>query len=168
LLAFPLFRAHHEAAERRWRTTGSKQIMHSVIRGMLNYFVTDLIQSTAERLRRAAPQQLDDVRAAAENLIGFSVPAQAQHLELKQLLRRDLYTHDWVLANAERARSVVTNLFRAFYEDPQQLQNELVEAAPGDDSTHAQAVADYVAGMTDRFAISEHRRLFGSELFGST
>jgi len=165
LLEFPLFRERYEAAQRRWRNTGSKQILHSVIREMLNYFVTDLIRATAERLERVAPDTLEDVRAAPDYLVGFSPEVRTEHLELKRILRADLYMHERVRANARRARLIVSNLFHAYFTQRRAPPGDHESGVPEVALNDAQSVADYVAGMTDRFAIGEHRRLFGHDKF---
>jgi dGTPase len=165
LLQFPLFSELYDAALRRWHDTGSKKIQHSVIREMLNYFVVDLIRSTRTRLARTAPKSLDEARDRREPLVDFSASVRAQHLDLKRILRRDLYHHDRVLHNADNARVVVTELFKAFFDDPQLLPEERMHGQLDDDVSRAQIIADYVAGMTDRFAIAEHKRIFHNEQF---
>jgi len=165
LLQFPLFRELHGAARRRWHDTGSKMIQHSVIREMLNYFVVDLIRSTRTRLEQTPPQNLDEVRGQRDPIVDFSQSVRDQHLALKRLLRRDLYHHERVLRNANNARVVVSELFDAFFDDPQLLPQERVHGQIADDGLRAQVIADYVAGMTDRFAIAEHKRIFHHEQF---
>lgn len=167
LLEFPLFRDRHEAAMKRWRGSSSKRILYSVIRDMLNFFVTDLIVSSGERLATLMPENLHAVREADGPIIDFSAAVKVQHLELKRLLRHDLYNHAQVLQNAANAQRIVTRLFESFLENPEDLPQE--QRAEFDNRVSpAQIVADYVAGMTDRFAISEYRRLFGHDAFTGT
>ncbi len=165
LLQFPLFRELHAAALQRWRDTGSKMIRHSVIREMLNYFVVDLIRSTRTRLARTAPQNLEEVRGRREPIVDFSASVRAQHLDLKRILRHHLYHHERVLDNARNARVIVSKLFQAFFDDSQLLPQERVHDQIADDVLRAQIITDYVAGMTDRFAIAEHKRIFNNEQF---
>jgi dGTPase len=165
LLEFPLFRDHYDAALQRWRKSGSKRILHQVIREMLNYFVVDLIETTDARLKRTAPRDLDEIHAQPQTTVDFSAAVRSQHLDLKRLLRHDLYHHERVLKNADRARLVVTELFRAFFDGPQRLPVSRAHVPLDDDRVRAQMIADYVAGMTDRFAIAEHKRIFNNEQF---
>lgn len=166
---FPLFCELHAAALLRWKKSDTKRILYSVIREMLNYFVVDLIEATKQRLAQLAPRTLDEVRASTRPIVDFTPAVREQHIELKRLLRHGLYEHERVQTNANDARIVVGRLFDALFDDPGLLPPEHRPA--GDDADHslrAQHVADYVAGMTDRFAISEHRRLFGHSQFASS
>ena len=163
---FSLFRDLHDAARRRWRRSDAKTIQHSVIREMLNYFVVDLIRATRARLEQNAPQDLEEVRARHKCIVEFSEGVGTQHRGLKRLLRRDLYHHKRVLDNANRARIIVTELFQAFSEDQRLLSRERLYKETEDPALRAQNIADYIAGMTDRFAIAEHKRIFQSEHFG--
>lgn len=165
LLELPLFHDLYDAAERQWRDVEPKTLCHSVIREMLNYFVVDLIESTAARLDEAGALNLEQIRAQTAPMVDFSSPVRAQHRDLKRLLRRDLYHHERVLNNTRRARIVVGDLFQAFFEDPQLMPSEHANGSMRDDAQRAQIIADYVAGMTDRFAIAEHNRMFQVQQF---
>lgn len=136
----------------RWPGINAKRLRYSVIREMLNFFVSDLVSTTLRRLRDAGLDSSAAVRAQRAPTLDFSATARDLHLELKRLLRIRLYEHPRVQDMAERSRRIVRALFAAYLADPSQLP------VPGGD---ARAVADYVAGMTDRFAIAEHARLCG-------
>lgn len=165
---FPLFSDLHAAALLRWKKSDTKRILYSVIRQMLNYFVVDLIEETKRRLAELAPRDLDAVRALTKPVVDFSPAVREQHIELKRLLRHDLYEHERVQTNANDARIVVGRLFDALFEDPGLLPPEHRPAGPRTDhELRAQHVADYIAGMTDRFAIGEHHRLFGHTQFAA-
>jgi dGTPase len=165
MLEFPLFCKLHKAAQRRWQKTGPKQILHSVIREMLNHFVVDLIRSTQSRLLQIAPQDIAHVRSLRDPIIEFSTAVRAEHLALKRLLRHQLYQHEQVLNNANRAAVVVKELFNRFFSDPDSLPPEHRISDTRNENRHAQTIADYVAGMTDRFAIAEHKRIFHCNRF---
>jgi dGTPase len=126
---------------------------------MIDTLVTDLIESSAKKIERSAPESLDDVRAAPA-LIGFSEAIRKEQLELKRFLNEKLYRHYRVARMSRKARSVVTDLFGAFITEPRLLPPEF-QVRAGDDK--ARATADYIAGMTDRYAMLEHRRLFAIE-----
>lgn len=166
LQEIPLFDDLLGTAQRRWKKSGLKQILHSVIREMLSYFIVDLIRSSQAKLSEIAPGSLNEVRAQKQPIIAFSDDAQAQHVSLKRLLRNNLYHHERVIENASRAGLMVNELFGTFLADPQLLPPDR-QVEKSDPSQYARCIADYVAGMTDRFAIAEHRRIFGYDLFAS-
>ena len=163
LFEFPLFRERYEMELQRDRKAGPKRVVHSVIREMLNHFVVDLIRATQARLRTIAPRTLDDVRTHSDPIVDFHPDVRNQHLALKRILRRDLYYHERVLSNADRAGTVVTELFNAFFDDPALLLPERAVPGMAGYRQKAQIIADYVAGMTDRFAFAEHRRIYNND-----
>jgi dGTPase len=132
---------------------------------MINEVVIDVIRTSGELLRAAAPADIDAVRTHPSALIAMSEEIGAQHLELKQFLRERVYRHHRVLRMTSKAKRVLENLFAAFMGDVRLMPEEYCAAAsqaealagPG---ARARIVADYIAGMTDRYAILEHRRLF--------
>jgi dGTPase len=126
---------------------------------MLSAQVHDVIDASAARLREAAPASVDAVRASPR-LIGFSDAMREQGAALKRLLFQALYRHPQVNRTTEVARTVVRELFDAYVAAPQEMRPDF--AARPD---RHRAVADYVAGMTDRFAAREHRRLTGRDVF---
>jgi dGTPase len=124
---------------------------------MLSAQVYDVIDATRGALEAAAPADADAVRRAAP-LVLFSETMRAQSTELKQFLFRNLYRHPRVMQTTSRAKEVVRELFAAYIEDAQQMP---ASYAQRDD--RYRAVADYIAGMTDRFAIREHERITGRQ-----
>jgi dGTPase len=126
---------------------------------MIDTLVTDLIRTSAENIRRAAPASIDAVRRAPA-LIGFGAPILAESRELKRFLHANLYRHPRVLRTSAKAGRIVSDLFGAFLADPQLLPPDF-QARSREDTPRA--IADYIAGMTDRYAIREHQRLFASE-----
>ena len=163
LLEFSLFRERYEVELQRDRNADPKRMVHSVIREMLNHFVVDLIRSTQTRLRTTAPLTFDDVRTRSDPIVDFHPDVRNQHLALKRILRRELYYHEQVLNNADRAGAVVAELFNAFFEDPRLLLPERVVPDMANYRLKAQIIADYVAGMTDRFAFAEHQRIYNGD-----
>ena len=131
---------------------------------MIDHVVTDLIETTAGAIRQAAPPDVDAVRARPTALVGFSETVAAEHLELKQFLRDRVYRHYRVLRMTSKAQTVVRGLFDTFFARPELLPPEHCSAAAQVEAVgetgRARAVADYIAGMTDRYAIIEHERLF--------
>jgi len=139
--------------------------VHETVRRMVNDMVVDVIQHSIEQLREACPADIEAVRAQRRSLIGMSPGMLAAHRELKQFLGEHLYRHQRVLRMTIKARRVVGELFAAFMSEPRLMPEEYYEGARGAEEQgglagRARSVADYVAGMTDRYAILEHGRLF--------
>jgi dGTPase len=131
---------------------------HRMIRELVGHTVSDLIHSTDERLRSRAVQSPLDIQRLPVNLVGYSDDAQRRHRELKDFLFQKLYSHYRVLRMAMKAERIISDLFNAYLSGPAILPSGLVPSIEkwGLERT----VCDYIAGMTDRFAIEEHRKLF--------
>jgi dGTPase len=132
---------------------------------MIDFLVNDLIDASSLAIAAAAPADVEAVRARSEPLLTFGAEVGAEHLELKRYLREHLYRHYKVLRMTTKARRVVRELFDAMLGDVDLMPTEHQEAARRMEAEAgrpglARAVADYIAGMTDRFAILEHQRLF--------
>jgi dGTPase len=160
-----LFRRQHDAVTRRYPDLGERRLVHEVIRRMINYVVVDLIRTTQSHLDAAAPSSIDDVRRRAKPLAALSPEVRAEHLELKEFLNEHVYRHYKVLRMTTKSRRVITELFEAFMTDVNLMPTEHRDAAHRTKQSHgdagrARTVADYIAGMTDRYAILEHRRVF--------
>ncbi len=152
----PLFARHAAAARAQYPELSERRLIHETVRRMINALIVDLVEETRQRLRSAAPRSIDDVRAAAP-LVAFSAPMRAQVDELKSFLHDHLYRHFQVMRMTAKAKRIVRELFTAFLDEPRLLppEHRLRAAADG-----PRAIADYVAGMTDRYAVKEHRRMF--------
>ena len=124
---------------------------------LINHLVSDLVESTAARLDAAQPRDVDAVRAAADRFVCFSPGLEAGLRELKEFLYKNLYYHPAVVATTNDAERVLEELWGVLRAEPARLPAQ-VRAHFDEDGT-ARAIADYVAGMTDRFALAEHRRL---------
>ena len=165
LLDVRIFRRHYDAVTRQYPTLAERRLLHEVIRRMINFVVIDLIRTTQSRLAEAAPRSIDDIRRRAKPLAAMSGEVRAEHLELKKFLNEHVYRHHKVQRMTSKARRVIAQLFEAFLNDESLLPPEHRNVS-GDgvrassESARARAVADYIAGMTDRYAILEHRRLF--------
>ncbi|MCL2829662.1 MAG: deoxyguanosinetriphosphate triphosphohydrolase [Betaproteobacteria bacterium] len=153
-----LFARHCAAVEAAYPELRGRRLIHETVRRVINTLVCDLIATTSARLAETAPCSPDEVRAAPR-LVAFSAPLLEESRELKRFLRTDLYRHYQVLRMTSKAQRIIADLFDAFLSTPQLLppQYQIRDAA---ESAQAHAVADYIAGMTDRYAIKEHQRLF--------
>jgi dGTPase len=160
-----LFRELHDEVLAAWPGLSMRRTIHEVIRRMINRQVVDLVEATSAAVARHDPADADGVRRAAEPLVRFSPGMRAQHLELKRFLRAHLYRHYRVHRMTLKARRIVRDLFDAFLDDhrilPPDFQAHVRALAEHEgDAGAARGVADYIAGMTDRFAIREHARIF--------
>jgi dGTPase len=165
LLDVRIFRRHFETVTRQYPNLAERKLLHEVIRRMINFVVIDLIRTTEANLEAAQPRSIDDIRRRAKPLAAMSSEVRAEHLELKKFLNEHVYRHHRVQRMTAKARRVVTQLFEAFLADPALLPPEHRGAAANEkratsEMARARAVADYIAGMTDRYAILEHRRVF--------
>ncbi len=165
LIEVPLFREFHAEVRARYPALAGRRLVYEILRRMINRLVTDLIDSSAARLRSSAVASAAEVRTHGSALIGFSGTVREQNLELKTFLREHVYKHYKVRRMTSKARRVVSALFDAFFKDLGLMPEEHAATAARLEATlgpagRARAVADYIAGMTDRYAILEHRRLF--------
>jgi len=160
-----LFKRQYDTVVSQYPDLGERRLVHEIIRRMINFIVVDLIRTTQSRLDEARPTSIDAVRELSKPLVGLSESAREEHVELMEFLRDNLYKHYKVLRMNSKARRVLTALFGAFFEDVSLMPPEHRAVAVKSEATEgpagrARAVTDYIAGMTDRYAILEHRRLF--------
>ena len=151
-----LFSRYIADVRKEYPGLGGRRLIHETIRRMINALVCDLIETTEKHIARQRPRDLAEVHLAPP-LVAFSDDLHAAQRHLKRFLRTQLYQHYQVLRMASRAKRIISDLFAAFTSDPRLLPPQYQVLADGD---QARRVADYIAGMTDRYAIKEHRRLF--------
>jgi dGTPase len=142
-----------------------KRIIYEIVRRMINNQITDLIAASQASIAAAAPASIDDVRKQPAALIHFSDDMKQMHQELKHFLMENLYRHYRVHRMTGKARRIIQELFTAFMDDirllpPEHLHKARLREQHDGSAGRARTVADYVAGMTDRYAIAEHQRLF--------
>ncbi len=159
-----LFARQHEAVRARYGELSGRRLVHEVIRRMIHEVVSDLIEESARRIAAAQPADIDAVRAQPGPLIGFSEDRASEHRQLKKFLRARLYRHEKMQASRLGAGEVLKELFESFMADVARMPAEHRDAALAMESKagaagRARAVADYIAGMTDRYAFQEHARL---------
>ena len=145
------------------RSLDSKRQVYTAIRTMLGAFVDDLIVTSQKRLAASGCHSLEDVRLFGSPIVDFSVAVRDQHVSLKRLLHRELYSAPRVKIFTAAAATTITGLFESFFNAPASLPADRLTGLSGSDGEHARAIADYIAGMTDRFAIAEHRRIRGTD-----
>ena len=165
LAGITLFREQYETVRKSYPALNPRRTIHEVVRRIINRQVVDLVKTSIRNLEQSAPADLDAVCKQDRPLISFSERMREQNHELKQFLRTHLYRHYKVHRMSAKAVHTISELFKAFLDDPRlmpdeaQQQTALRERKCGRDG-RARAVADYIAGMTDRYAIAEYERTF--------
>ena len=156
LQTVPIFARHYAAMLQKWPALNERRIVSETIRSMINTLITDVTQTTQANLRVASPADADAARRCGA-LVAFSPSVRAEADALKKFLFENLYRHYKVMRMTNKARRIVRELFDAFVHEPRLLPPDYRHEQA---STQARAIADYIAGMTDRYAIREHHRLF--------
>ena len=155
----PLFGAHVQAVRRQFPDLVGRRVLFETVRRMLSEQVYDVVAATDAAIEDARPSSVEDVRAASP-MVRFSVGMQEASRQLKKFLFDNLYRHPQVEATTLRAQEVIAELFDAYRAEPGQMP-----AAFAERPDTVRAVTDYIAGMTDRFALKEHHRLTGKMAF---
>jgi len=150
-----LFDDYRRQVENEFADLSGRRLLYETIRRMLSDQVYDVLQATQSALEQHAPASLDAVRAAPA-LVMFSAPMQQRSTQLKTFLLHHLYRHPQVMQTTDWAKQVVAELFAAYLSRPQEMPEGHAKR-----DNRPRAVADYIAGMTDRFASREHARLVG-------
>ncbi|QIL81615.1 deoxyguanosinetriphosphate triphosphohydrolase [Diaphorobacter sp. HDW4A] len=147
--------------------SGQRRLLNETIRRMLSDQVYDVINATSRAIAGHAPDSVDDVRRAPA-LVQFSAQMCAESLALKQFLFRELYRHAQVMDTMALAQQVIRELFAIYLQTPSEMPPaQAAQALAGDELKRARVVADFIAGMTDRYAGREHERLTGSRLLSA-
>jgi len=155
-----LIRMTLDRIEARYPGLEADRLHGELVRQMIGHMVGDVLAESRKRLAAAQPTSADAVRRLARPVIDFSEEMRRHDGELKAFLQTRMYRHERVRRTRENAHAVVQELFRLFHDDPERLPAEWRQETQGLDATGtARVVADYIAGMTDRYAFSEHRRL---------
>jgi dGTPase len=154
--ATPFFGRYAAQVREAFPGIAARRLIHETTRRMINALVEDLIAETRRRIDASGVASLEAVRAAGP-LVAFSAPMRAEADELKRFLFENLYRHFQVMRMTVKSQRIVRELFGAFHAEPRLLP---AEHGLRVDADGPRAIADYVAGMTDRYAIREHRRLF--------
>lgn len=151
-----VFARHHAAVLRDFPEVSPRRAVAETIRRMIDTLISDLTQTSAARIAGATPGSADDVRALGVTLVQFSEQIRREANELKRFLFENLYRHQEVTRKTDAARDIVQDLFAAYMANPALMPPEYLRTHH---DAQARAVADYIAGMTDRFAIREHAKL---------
>ena len=156
----PLFDSQYEAVRASYPGLEDRRFIYEIIRRMIGTVVNDLIQETQRRIEEAGVASIEDVRSVDGPLVSMSPAIHEQHVALKRFLTRHLYGHEQKLEMTRQAQQIVQDLFAAYSENVTRMPAEFADrAAREDESGRARIIADYIAGMTDRYAMKAHEAL---------
>ncbi len=161
LLAVPLVARGWDAARTRFPGVAPKRLASELVRSQIGTMVNDLIEETRRRIAASGVGSADDVRRAGEALCGFSPSMREEERDLKRFMYANLYHHPLQLAAADAAHGIVSGLFAAYRAEPQAMSADWVDDVPDDEPGRSRHIADFIAGMTDRYAIARYRDLVG-------
>lgn len=170
--AVPLFARYYEATLADWPQLlvpdAPRKLLYESIRRMLSEQVYDVINSSRAQLQSAKVSSVQDVRLHGQVLIAFSDEMKAESQRLKQFLFKQLYRHPQVMQTMDGAQQVVRELFAAYMVEPERMKPRFVQRvlAASTLNERARVVADFIAGMTDRYAAREHEQITGLSLLG--
>ncbi len=167
LKGLALFGRFYEEVEQEFPDAIERLKVNETVRHMINFLIVDVIEETNHRIKDQNITSFADVREASSALVGFSKPVRRMNGEMKKFLYKNMYRHYRVARMANKAERVLREIFEVYIENPSMLpenqQHEMAEAKATDSLTknrQARIIADYIAGMTDRYALEEHERLF--------
>lgn len=153
-----LWKEHFQAVQALYPHAPERRMINETIRRIINAQIADLTASVQQALAKLTPQSVDDIRNSPE-LVKFSTLMAEKNTQLKQFLRHNLYRHYQVRRMTNKAVRIVTDLFEAFLADPLLLPLQFQRS---DANEQPRKIADYIAGMTDRYAMREYRKLFSA------
>jgi dGTPase len=162
LCEVPLFNMHFAKVREELSDVPTRMSVFETVRRMINFMIIDAIEETTSRIHQLGIETLDDVRRCETPLVAFSRPVRHMNAELKRFLLHHMYHHYRVARMAAKASRVIQDLFSAYHANPAMLPPGPAKrlAAAEAETGKARVIADYIAGMTDRYALDEHSRLF--------
>lgn len=161
LLAVPLVARGWDAVRTRFPGADAKRLMRELVRAQIGTMVNDLIAETQRRVAEAGVETVEDARAASRALAGFSDEMREAERTLKRFMYANLYHHPRQVAAADAAQGIVAGLFAAYCADPALMPEGWGDCLPVDEPWRSRHIADFIAGMTDRYAITRYREAVG-------
>ena len=160
LMQVDLFHEPFSKVKEKFPKIDERRLIHETLRQMITNVVNDLITNTQCMLEKLKPKSIDDIRIQKTKIAKFSENINVEHLELKKFLNSNLYKHPRVIDMTDQAEIMIEKLFERYMSDykalPEDIHHILQEET---DNDRARKISDYIAGMTDRFAIAEYERL---------
>ncbi len=157
----PLVARGWDAARREFPDVAPKRLASELIRSQIGVMVNDLVAETRARIAESGVGDVADVRAAGRALVSFSEGMRVEERDLKRFMYANLYHHPRQLAAADAAHGIVQGLFAAYHADPASLPEEWRDRLPGEEPARSRHIADFIAGMTDRYAVRCYREMVG-------
>jgi dGTPase len=155
-----LFASSYDEVHARYPELEDRRLIYEIIRRMIGAVVDDLIDETRRRIEAFAPESIEAVREAGRPLVSMSEPMYEQHLSLKRFLYKHLYSHEQKLEMTRKVQAIVKDLFAAYMGNAELMPDEFAAAAQSaGGADRARVVADFIAGMTDRYAIAVHESI---------
>ncbi|HMT47497.1 MAG: hypothetical protein RL702_1345 [Pseudomonadota bacterium] len=164
LLTLDFVADHWRAIERKFPNAPQDRRLRELVRSQIGWMVNDVIGETAARAHGMT--SVADVRAAGRATAAFSSALEAQERALKTFMYAKLYHHPQQIQTAERARAVTAELYAAYAQEPSLMEEGWLARLPAEEPQRSRHIADYIAGMTDRFAIAAHARIYGRTVEG--
>ena len=161
ILAVPVVAAGWAATTARFPDIAPERLVGELVRSQIGAMVNDLIGETRRRIADAGIETAEDVRAAGICLAGFSAEMRDAERSLKRFMYRNLYHHPRQLEAARIAGELVAGLFAAYRDDPRLMPPDWYGRLPADDPARSRHIADFIAGMTDRYAVTRYREAVG-------
>ncbi|MET0307609.1 MAG: deoxyguanosinetriphosphate triphosphohydrolase [Sphingomonas sp.] len=161
LMEVPMIAEGWRAVEAKFPGVEPRRLIGELTRSQIGAMVNDLVAETRARIAESNVQSVDEVRAAGRCLAGFSDEMRDAERGLKRFMYANLYHHPSQLMAADAAQQVVAGLFEAYAAESSLLPSEWRDALPGDEPGRSRHIADFIAGMTDRYAIARYREVVG-------
>ena len=162
LLEVPFVRASWKRVEARFPDLPHERLVPELIRDQIGLMVNDVIENTRTNIREAGIGTVEDVRSAGHMLSGFSPALVEAEREWKRFMYATLYHHPRQLAASEAAQKIVNDLFAAYHADPSLMADGWTRRCGDEEPQKSRHIADFIAGMTDRYAVSRHREIYGT------
>jgi len=162
LFDLPLIGPTLDQLQRAYPDLSNARLVHEMIRRIINEMIQDLLTATEQNIKKLKPKSVEDIRQADKAVVGFSAKMSESNEAIRAFLHENMYRHYRVNRMISKSKRVVTDLFTLFFSEPECLPTEWRTAyqAKETEEERALVVSDYIAGMTDRYAMVEHRRLF--------
>jgi len=154
-----IWRENHAAMKRKLAGVEERLVILATIRALINILVTDAIRAAERRIGELGIESVDDVRRCGERIVGFSEEIEEKKAELKAFLFENLYRHTRVIRMGTKAERILEDLYKAYLSQPEQMPARFVTRLSEGEEI-CRVIADYIAGMTDRYAMDEHKKLF--------
>ncbi|MBL0849200.1 MAG: deoxyguanosinetriphosphate triphosphohydrolase [Candidatus Liberibacter ctenarytainae] len=162
----PFLQKHLSNLQGRYRNLDQKRLVHEIVRRQITAMIEDVITVSQNRLAVLKPKSVQDVRCVGYRIVDFSAEMAIVDQEIKSMFRKRVYCHPSILSSCDQATRIIRDLFSAYVSDPRKMHSDyrLIDDADMSDSAKIRRIGDYIAGMTDSYAINAHHLLFGDIL----